>query len=594
MVTYIEERTQKCDECEYNVEGVCVKLREIFKERKINKLALISVGVKLPHSYCPIGKWDRVSREPKRPTYNITQSCKLCGNLIGVTKGICKGCEVERDINKRNRRLGVIRQSETPPHVKNGLATVRLLPPIEPDSNGISSNITIGIVTFNQPHKIGTCVKSVFSRYPLATVIVADNGTLRFNGADIEVPEGGSLKVLPLPFDCGLSKCRNELALQMETPYLLLMEDDFIVDERCDLRPMLDILRSSPEIGIVGGNHEHSYRAKRVYSVPEGVHYIKQKRLPNLPVISTPSGTPYQCVEFCSNFALFRRECALEQQWAEECKVGEHIEYYVRSKDNNRWIITHTKQSQIGHDRGRRTAHYTDYRKRAYRIRREVLAKWRGRATPTRLNVPPICVIVATIGRCGSSMVAEIMDHLGYSMAIRSTPTQWQSPRGYYEDETIRQICEDIIQKKKQKYVKEFNTAILRRNHTQTHWGIKQPRLLSIWSRVKNCSWPEDTRVVVIDRDEDEILKSMKRAKWASSSPEAWVKNQKKLLQKMIQNTQERGWQIQRLTYEQFLLSPLEQTQILCHFIGGDNNKIQAASKFVDPTLNHFTEIING
>lgn len=584
---FVGARRAACAACDFNVAGVCTEL----KRQRPEKPAIIEIGIQLPRSYCPVGKWDRVATAPPA-VYQIQTACRRCGNVLDVVGGLCISCRNGDWIRRNNKKLGV--RSRMRPSDR-AIADERAVPlkisAIAADDRGIPPGVIVGLVTFGQPHKVYTCVRTLFERYPNARLIVACNGEPRFDASKVDVPSTGSMRVLELPFDCGLARCRNEITRASTEPFILYLEDDFVFDERANLAAMHDILTSSPDIGVVGALHEMHYRAPTKQGMPSGLHYTMQRFMHDLPVLKTPSGSRYRCVEFVSNFAMFRREMLDEFPWAEQCKVGEHIEYYLRQKHSGRWIIAHTMDSQIGHDRPRRTAAYLKHRNRATEVRAAVRKQWANRSTPTQLGNPdPHCVIIATVGRCGSSMLAGVVDRLGFPMFIRPVPTSWQNVRGYFEDETFRQLCRRI-RRGDLPATHEVDRWIHHRNCTRPRWGIKAPTLPLVWPQIAGLSWPRRTSVIAIDRSDAEILRSLDRAGWGSTPAgnRRWLNRGRKSLVRFFGDAEQRGWPILECTYDFFLANPTEATQAIAMFLGvSQQSKVAHAADFIEPGLRHF------
>ena len=81
--------------------------------------------------------------------------------------------------------------------------------------------VTFGITSFERPQLLERLVGSIKERYPKARILVADNGRRKAS-----LP--GDVRVLNLEFDSGLSAARNALLDNMETEFLLLLEEDFL------------------------------------------------------------------------------------------------------------------------------------------------------------------------------------------------------------------------------------------------------------------------------------------------------------------------------------------------------------------------------
>jgi len=122
------------------------------------------------------------------------------------------------------------------------------LPPLhsQPISSAVSSpelhDVTFGIVTFRRPKHCRQLVESILRFYPLARIIVADNGD-----RPPELPE--CVDVFNLPFNCEISASRNALVRATVTEYFLLLDDDTVFHQPV-AETFLDVLRFDRQVGV--------------------------------------------------------------------------------------------------------------------------------------------------------------------------------------------------------------------------------------------------------------------------------------------------------------------------------------------------------
>ena len=58
---------------------------------------------------------------------------------------------------------------------------------------------------------------------------------------------------LNLEFDCGLALCNAAVLIDtLTTKYMLLLEDDFLFADETTVEPLVDVLETDPEVGVVG------------------------------------------------------------------------------------------------------------------------------------------------------------------------------------------------------------------------------------------------------------------------------------------------------------------------------------------------------
>ena len=130
-------------------------------------------------------------------------------------------------------------------------------------------DVTFGITSFDRPAELLNLIRSIRQRYPLVPINVADNGRRR-------PPLPDSVRRINLPFDCGLSHARNALIDHLSTKYLLLLEDDFLFSEETSIEPLVEVLETDPEVGVVGGAIRKERRGAQV-DPRRGVVRLRQR-----------------------------------------------------------------------------------------------------------------------------------------------------------------------------------------------------------------------------------------------------------------------------------------------------------------------------
>lgn len=147
-----------------------------------------------------------------------------------------------------------------------------------------------------------------------------------------------------LPFDTGLSGGRNYLVDQVEKPYFLLMEDDFVITNRTKLDRLYNVITDSSDIVLVGGGvADWGKTIKR-----PGEIIIKNNmfcRIPyghNAPRVIVAGVRCMPC-KFTSNFFMASIDIFREHNlgWASEIKAGlEHALFFRSIPDNLRIYFT--------------------------------------------------------------------------------------------------------------------------------------------------------------------------------------------------------------------------------------------------------------
>ena len=113
-------------------------------------------------------------------------------------------------------------------------------------------NITFITKTFERPYCVKRLVRSIIRKYPDAKILIADDSVKSckqyFKRRDLYK----NVKVFELDNDCGLSAGRNFLVDKVETKYFVLLDDDFVFDDKSDIGRAIEILEEKG-LDILGG-----------------------------------------------------------------------------------------------------------------------------------------------------------------------------------------------------------------------------------------------------------------------------------------------------------------------------------------------------
>jgi glycosyltransferase involved in cell wall biosynthesis len=189
-----------------------------------------------------------------------------------------------------------------------------------PDTTWMNKQLTAVIKTFERPAALQRLLTSMQRLYPGLPIIVMDDSR-----------EPGSYPgtlTIPLPYDSGISAGRNAGLRHVSTPYVLLLDDDFIFYRHSGLAQALTLLQGEPRIDIMGGAvldlpffHAHDYANSTLYPT---------KAQPVLPPGSRLAGLPVY--DKVPNFFLARSERLRLVPWDENLKLLEHAEFFTRAK----------------------------------------------------------------------------------------------------------------------------------------------------------------------------------------------------------------------------------------------------------------------
>jgi hypothetical protein len=187
------------------------------------------------------------------------------------------------------------------------------LPPL------VEGELTAVIKTFERPRELRRLVRSIQRVQPDLPILVVDDSR-----APIELP---GVEVLRMPFNSGISVGRNAALQELDTPYFLLLDDDFAFYRHTALATSLATIRGHPDIDILGGEvvnlpdfttHDYSW-----------VVYPDRGGSPRHPHGSEIADLPVR--HKVPNFFIGRTETVRRVGWTEELKVMEHNEFFTRA-----------------------------------------------------------------------------------------------------------------------------------------------------------------------------------------------------------------------------------------------------------------------
>ncbi len=193
-----------------------------------------------------------------------------------------------------------------------------ILRPATPDTS-CDRELTVLVKTFERPAILARLVTSVRARYPTLPVIVVDDSRAPKPLPDVET--------IALPFDSGVSAGRQAGLERVRTPFVLVVDDDFIFYNGTRLRPALDRLAGNRQIDILGG---------QLIDLP----YLRVRRPPFGRIFTTrseplvPIGTTIGGLRVCdkvANFYVARTDRLRLVGWDPRLKRIDHADFFTRA-----------------------------------------------------------------------------------------------------------------------------------------------------------------------------------------------------------------------------------------------------------------------
>ncbi|MBL8641245.1 MAG: glycosyltransferase family 2 protein [Alphaproteobacteria bacterium] len=207
-----------------------------------------------------------------------------------------------------------------------------------PDDN-LDHKVTAIIKTFERAEKVRNLHASLRQYYPTLPVVIVDDSQTPMT--DVWDPH---TRYIHADYDIGLSQGRNLAVSYVDTPFTLLLDDDFLFTPETKIETFLQILETT-DFQIVAGQVLDFGRKNRVFKgmleVHDTVLYLNNYH-------KGPRHQGHVCYDFVLNFFLARTQTLRDNPWDPELKIREHEDFFWRLKQKN-ILVTSTQHVSIGH-----------------------------------------------------------------------------------------------------------------------------------------------------------------------------------------------------------------------------------------------------
>lgn len=215
------------------------------------------------------------------------------------------------------------------------------------------SKVTIGITSFFRDDCLKKVVRGIRANagYPYEILIV-DNGrkTKKRLKTLSKLDSEEDIKVVKLPYNAGIARCRNEMVKRSSSPFLGTLDNDLVPISQNFLKKMCTVLNSDEEIGAVAGVRLEGKNLRsdccNLYLKRNGKVLIKKANSPlNCKHVKfNGSSLKLYEYEFIEDCTLWRRGVFKDYMSDPKYKIGmRHLDYFLAHKmrDTNwKWYVT--------------------------------------------------------------------------------------------------------------------------------------------------------------------------------------------------------------------------------------------------------------
>jgi glycosyltransferase involved in cell wall biosynthesis len=193
------------------------------------------------------------------------------------------------------------------------------LVPREPVEKPLVRQLTALVKTFERPRILRRLVASIKRLYPTLAVVVVDDSRKPTYLAGVET--------IAMPYDSGIGAGRNEGLRHVTTPYVLVLDDDFVFYRHTRIGAALALMERHTEIDIMGGQLiDLPFFHKR--PLPFG-EIFSTDAVPLAPLESAIGGL--RVVDKVPTFFVARRDRLAQVSWDPQLKRIDHADFFTRA-----------------------------------------------------------------------------------------------------------------------------------------------------------------------------------------------------------------------------------------------------------------------
>ena len=192
--------------------------------------------------------------------------------------------------------------------------------PHETITTMLNDKLTVLVKTFMRPTVIQRFITSVRRFYPELPIIVVDDSQFTQS-----IP---GVTTVFLPYNSGTPIGRMEGLRHVQTPYVLLLDDDFIFYRHTRLEQALKLLEQFPTIDIMGGTVINLPFFTTVDYTKASLYHTKTQ--PTLPPGTCIGNMPV--LDKVANFFIARTDRLRLVGWDTNLQLLDHADFFTQAK----------------------------------------------------------------------------------------------------------------------------------------------------------------------------------------------------------------------------------------------------------------------
>lgn len=192
------------------------------------------------------------------------------------------------------------------------------------------ADVTCLVKTFERPWCLRRLLDSIYRLYPHVKSVVVDDSKQPYATPMCQQHFAGRpIRVYELDYNVGISAGRNYGLERIETPYFVLLDDDYVFHATTDILRLLAHVRDGADIA---GGAVLNYVCPSPPSVWFWVgHFVRYRTV--LICEPAPRNTHVQSVDAMPCFFLARAESVKGMgAWDSDLKIIEHYDFFLRAR----------------------------------------------------------------------------------------------------------------------------------------------------------------------------------------------------------------------------------------------------------------------
>lgn len=220
----------------------------------------------------------------------------------------------------------------------------------------MADNVTFIFKSFQRHPMAKRLYRNIRRYYPNVQIVIADDSRKPLQ------LEGHALKIIQLPFNCGLSRGLNAALAQVKTPYVIRLDDDELLTPYSGFHAHLQYLMTHPQVDLIGVSprniplERNWKKSANKYAKFSMSNAPKPLKIPHM----TQLDEDHIVLGKVANIFIARTNALCSVGYDDNIRMIDHHEFFFRAAGNLVSVLE--RNSYVIHDHNRFDRQYQKYR----------------------------------------------------------------------------------------------------------------------------------------------------------------------------------------------------------------------------------------